>query len=318
MNVTNQSSYPTAYSLTIDDEREGQRLDNFLITHLKGVPKSHIYRLVRKGEVRINKKRAQVSDRLISGDIVRIPPLQVATISESTVAKTRNSLLTAAILYEDEVLAVLNKPAGLAVHGGSGIDGGVIEHLRQLRPQHKFLELVHRLDKDTSGCLIIAKKRSALLPLHEQFRQNAVQKTYLALLTGVWQTKQQTVDKPLLKQSDKEGDQRVIISRAGKSAITDFRRLQRFQQLTLVEAKPHTGRTHQIRVHAANLGHPIVGDERYGIQSLNFQLRKRGYSRLFLHAKTLKFTHPLTAEILEIHAPLPNDLQQLLSNETKF
>jgi 23S rRNA pseudouridine955/2504/2580 synthase len=222
------------------------------------------------------------------------------------------------ILFEDAFIIALNKPSGFAVHGGSGIDSGVIEALRALRKNAPFLELVHRLDKETSGCLLIAKKRSALRALHELFRGEGIEKTYLALLTGCWQRKKLWVEAPLLKNSTQSGERKVLVSRAGKPAQTFFRRIQRFKEATLVEARPKTGRTHQIRVHAAYLGHPIVADERYGEAFINQKFKQKGYKRLFLHAQKLTFPHPETGKIVALDAPLPAILSTLLTQETTF
>lgn len=316
MNSAEKSLTPQVQLVEITDENSDQRLDNFLISRLKGVPKSRIYRIVRKGEVRVNKGRVDVKYRLVAGDIVRIPPVRVAERSEASyVPQGLQAALEQGILFEDEGFLVVNKPAGFAVHGGSGVSSGIIEGLRLLRPEAHFLELVHRLDKDTSGCLIIAKKRSTLKLLHDAFRENNVHKTYLALLTGKWGRKKLIVTAPLLKNSGKGGERIVVISPAGKQAETLFRRLKIFSDSTLVEASPKTGRTHQIRVHAASLGHPIVGDERYGRDDLNREFKARGYKRMFLHAERLKFQHPVTGELLTILAPLPKSLEALLKHE---
>ncbi|MDQ7091332.1 MAG: 23S rRNA pseudouridine(955/2504/2580) synthase RluC [Methylococcales bacterium] len=316
MNIDKNEIKPHVTWVDIDEDQAGQRLDNFLITHLKGVPRSRIYRIIRKGEVRINKGRVNVKYRLTCGDKVRIPPVRLAEKTQNVFIKSalKNSLEND-ILFEDEFLMALNKPSGFAVHGGTGIDSGVIEALRVLRPDAHYLELVHRLDKDTSGCLLIAKKRSALRSLHELFRGDGIQKTYLALLAGCWQRKKQEVDVPLLKNTAKSGERMVVVSKAGKQAQTFFRRMQRFQNATLVEASPKTGRTHQIRVHAAYLGHPIIADERYGDRSINQQFKQKGYKRLFLHAKSLRFPHPSTGEIITLDAPLPSSLTTLLNHE---
>ena len=304
---------PRVRFIEITDAHEGQRLDNFLMKLLKGVPKSRIYRIIRKGEVRINKGRCDAKRKLILGDIVRIPPVRVAQEKDAISAP---AYLTASlkrdILFEDDAILVINKPSGFAVHGGSGISSGVIEALRELRPESRFLELVHRLDRDTSGCLIIAKKRSALRTLHEYFRGDGVKKNYLALLQGQWQMRKVIVDQPLLKNISQGGERMVKISSSGKPSKTLFKRLVMYQDTTLVEASPYTGRTHQIRVHAAWLGHAIIGDERYGKNELNKRFRQRGYKRLFLHAHKLQFAHPVHGEILKLVAPLPDDLQALL------
>lgn len=316
MNTEHEIIFPKVQFVEITDDNCGQRVDNFLISKLKGVPKSRIYRIVRKGEVRVNKGRVDVKYKLEAGDIVRIPPIRLAQRSPDTqVANTLKYSLEQEILFEDDVLLVVNKPAGFAVHGGSGISSGVIEGLRVLRPEANFLELVHRLDKDTSGCLIIAKKRSALKVLHELFRGDGINKTYLALLAGQWERKKMRVTAPLRKNVSKGGERMVVVSQSGKAAETFFRRIKKFVQATLVEASPKTGRTHQIRVHAAWLGHPIVGDERYGLSETNKAFKKRGYKRLFLHAAKLEFKHPVTEQILSISAPLPQDLEELLKNE---
>ncbi len=316
MKITSDQSYPQVQWLEISENNIEQRLDNFLIGYLKGVPKTRIYRMVRKGEVRVNKGRVDVSYKLVLGDIVRIPPVRVAEKNDEPIVQpSLKYSLENHILYEDEGFIVLNKPAGFAVHGGSGIHSGVIEALRQIRPQQKFLELVHRLDKDTSGCLLIAKKRGILKLLHELFRGDGIQKTYLALLSGQFKRKKQWVDVPLLKNVSQGGERMVTVSQAGKSAETLFTRLKQFQEATLVHAAPKTGRTHQIRVHAAWLGHPIVADDRYGANEVNKGFKKRGYKRLFLHAEQLQFAHPVTGAALHFTAPLPDDLQDLLSHE---
>lgn len=307
---------PEVQWVEITEANNDQRLDNFLITRLKGVPKSLIYRVVRKGEVRVNKGRVDVKYRLNIGDIVRIPPIRVAEkIELEHVSNGLLQKLEQAIIFEDAALLVMNKPAGFPVHGGSGVNAGIIEGLRQARPDAHFLELVHRLDKDTSGCLIIAKKRSALRKLHEIFREDQVHKTYLALLAGQWLPKQLVVTQPLLKHSSESGERVVCVSAQGKAAETLFRRIALYRDTTLVSATPKTGRTHQIRVHAAWLGHPIIADERYGNFELNREFKKRGYKRLFLHAEKLEFIHPISGERVAFHAPLPEALQHLLQHE---
>ncbi|MDD5214654.1 MAG: 23S rRNA pseudouridine(955/2504/2580) synthase RluC [Methylococcales bacterium] len=312
-----QNPLPTkVVQIEITEENHEQRLDNFLITLLKGVPKTRIYRIVRKGEVRVNKGRVEVNYRLKTGDIVRIPPVRIAERSEEVFVPTNlKEALQHSILYEDDGFLIVNKPAGFAVHGGSGVSSGIIEGLRLLRPEAKFLELVHRLDKDTSGCLVIAKKRSALRAFHAIFRDNQVKKTYVALLSGQWKKKKLVVNAPLLKNIAKGGERMVMVSSAGKEAETVFTRLTAFAESTLVEAAPKTGRTHQIRVHALHLGHPIVGDERYGRDDVNLAFKQKGYKRMFLHAKTLAFSHPLTDVAMKITAPLPQQLELLLAKE---
>lgn len=316
MKLQRQDSHPAVQFIEITDDNADQRLDNFLISRLKGVPKTRIYRIVRKGEVRVNKGRVDIKYRLQTGDIVRIPPVRVAEIvTETFVPATLKQSLEQDILYEDEVLLVLNKPSGFAVHGGSGLDSAIIEGLRQLRPQASFLELVHRLDRDTSGCLLVAKKRSALRKLHELFRGEGIQKTYLALLSGQWARKKLVVTAPLQKNTGKGGDRMVVVSRSGKESETLFRRLKLMRQATLIEASPKTGRTHQIRVHAAWLGHPIIGDDRYGNFESNRLFKKKGYQRLFLHAYRLEFEHPVSGKKLIISAPMPSQMEDFISHE---
>lgn len=311
-----ENQTPQVIYVEINEDNCDQRLDNFLISRLKGVPKSRIYRLVRKGEVRVNKGRVDIKYRLAAGDVVRIPPVRVAERSEeSFVPKGLQAALQQGILFEDDGFMVINKPAGFAVHGGSGVSSGIIEGLRLMRPEARFLELVHRLDKDTSGCLLIAKKRSALRKLQEFFRNSEIKKTYQALLAGQWDRKKLIVTAPLLKNISKGGERIVVISKAGKAAETLFTRIKLFRNATLVEASPKTGRTHQIRVHAASLGHAIVGDDRYGIDEINKLFKNKGYKRMFLHAETLQFKHPVTDEKMTISAPLPLQLINLLNNE---
>jgi 23S rRNA pseudouridine955/2504/2580 synthase len=294
-----ENALPQVAHVEITEDNCDQRLDNFLITRLKGVPKSHIYRIVR--------------------NIVRIPPVRVAERSEeSYIPQGLQAALQQGILFEDEGFLIVNKPAGFAVHGGSGVSSGIIEGLRLLRPEAHFLELVHRLDKDTSGCLLIAKKRSALRKLQELFRESQIKKTYQAMLSGQWLRKKLIVTAPLLKNISKGGERIVVISQSGKAAETLFTRLQLFRNATLVEAAPKTGRTHQIRVHAASLGHPIVGDERYGIDEVNKTFKNKGYKRMFLHAHTLKFQHPVTGILMTISAPLPAQLENLLKHEEQI
>lgn len=307
---------PKVQFFEITDAHDGQRLDNFLLKFLKGVPKSRVYRIIRKGEVRVNKGRSDAKRKLVIGDVIRIPPVRVS--DEKALVSAPAYLTTSLqqnILFEDNAILVINKPSGFAVHGGSGISSGVIEALRELRPESHFLELVHRLDRDTSGCLIIAKKRSALRILHEFFRGDGVKKSYLALLQGQWNNQKLIVDQPLLKNISQGGERMVKISSLGKPSKTSFKRLQLYSDCTLVEASPFTGRTHQIRVHAAWLGHAIIGDQRYGEDEVNKKFRQRGYKRLFLHAYKLQFAHPVTGETLKIVAPLPHELQSLLDAE---
>ncbi len=316
MNTITSEHPPKVRLIEITEDNAGQRLDNYLITLLKGVPRTRIYRIIRKGEVRVNKGRVDIKYRLKEHDVVRIPPVRVSERdAEINIQPGLKYSLEQNILYEDEGFILLNKPSGFAVHGGSGISSGVIEALRVLRPEQRFLELVHRIDKDTSGCLLIAKKRTMLKALHELFKGDSVQKSYLALLSGQWQRKKQWVDAPLLKNTRKGGERMVIVSQNGKASETLFVRLQKYSDCTLVKAEPKTGRTHQIRVHAAWLGHPLVGDERYGDTEVNRQMKKKGYKRLFLHAHQLRFKHPVSGKMMEFTAPLAAELQKLLDYE---
>lgn len=303
----------------IEPDFIGQRIDNFLLARLKGVPKSVIYRVLRKGEVRVNKKRIKPEYKLQQDDVVRIPPITVATQAEPVSVKlSMVKNLEQHILFEDNDLIVLNKPSGMAVHGGSGLQFGVIEALRALRPLAKHLELVHRLDRDTSGCLLIAKKRSVLTHLHEQLRNKTVEKKYWALVAGDWDNKVRKVTEPLKKNTLQSGERVVRVDeQEGKPSETRFRILQRYQQGTLVEAFPVTGRTHQIRVHTACKGHPIACDDKYGDNVFTAQMQQLGLNRLFLHAKTLSFMHPITETTLRVEAPLDEALEQALSKLTR-
>ncbi|WP_412501166.1 23S rRNA pseudouridine(955/2504/2580) synthase RluC [Shewanella chilikensis] len=307
--------------VTIDEDNVGQRIDNFLLSKLKGVPKSMIYRIVRKGEVRVNKKRIKPEYKLAEGDLVRIPPVRVSEENYRTAPSAnleRVSRLEDRILFEDKHILVLNKPAGIAVHGGSGVDYGVIEALRSLRPQQKFLELVHRLDKDTSGVLLVAKKRSALKHLHDQLRHKQMQKDYQALVRGEWQKHDKVVKAPLLKLTLKSGERIVRVNTEGKASETRFKILQRYDGATLVQASPVTGRTHQIRVHCQYAGHPIACDEKYSEQKFDDSMRALGLNRLFLHAAQLQFTHPETETEMTVQAPLDPVLLELLDKLTRI
>ncbi len=302
--------------VTIDEGNEGQRIDNFLVTKLKGVPKSMIYRIIRKGEVRVNKKRIKPEYKLQDSDIVRIPPVRVSQANpESTPSPklTRVSQLEDRIVYEDNYLIALNKPSGIAVHGGSGVNYGVIEAFRSLRPQQKFIELVHRLDKETSGILLIAKKRSALKHLQDQLRNKNMQKDYLALVRGEWQKQDKLVNAPLLKITLKSGERIVRVNVEGKQSQTRFKIVQKYQGATLVKASPLTGRTHQIRVHCQYTGHPIACDDKYSESKFDDSMREQGLRRLFLHAAQLEFTHPDTEERMTVKAELDDDLNDVIS-----
>lgn len=297
--------------LTIDATAAGQRLDNFLLKLAKGVPKSHIYRIVRSGEVRVNSARARAEQRLAAGDELRIPPLRIAARAPAAAPAAMPP-----ILYEDEHLIAVDKPAGLAAHGGSGVSFGLIERVRAARPQQPFLELVHRLDRETSGILLLAKSRRALAALHEQLRAGRVEKRYLALVKGDWVNERRHVRAALRKFVVAGGERRVNVDPQGLPAHTVFNLRQRFGGYTLLEAELKTGRTHQIRVHLAHLGHPIVGDDKYGDFDLNKRLaRGQGgmrLARMFLHASSVRFAHPASGAMLELQAPLPRECVEFL------
>lgn len=305
---------PSVQFIAVSADEAGQRIDNFLLARLKGVPKSMIYRILRKGEVRVNKKRTKPEYKLLDGDVVRVALVRVAERDEPAVSASLDKVAALAdcILYEDDSLIVLNKPSGTAVHGGSGLSFGVIEGLRVLRPEARFLELVHRLDRDTSGVLLVAKKRSALRALHEQLRLKGMQKNYLALVRGQWRSHCKVVQAPLLKNMLQSGERVVRVSSEGKPSETRFKVEERFEQATLVRASPVTGRTHQIRVHTLHAGHPIAFDDRYGDREFDRQLPATGLSRLFLHAQSLSFEHPGTGEMMRIEAPLDAALRHCL------
>ncbi|QDF66838.1 23S rRNA pseudouridine(955/2504/2580) synthase RluC [Shewanella sp. SNU WT4] len=314
--MTNSTVQHQVELVDINEDNLDQRIDNFLVTRLKGVPKSMIYRIIRKGEVRVNKKRIKPEYKLQIGDCVRIPPVRVSessTLNAPSPKLTRVAQLAERILFEDSHILVLNKPAGIAVHGGSGVDYGVIEALRALYPEQKFLELVHRLDKDTSGVLLVAKKRSALKHMHDQLRTKKMQKDYLALVRGDWQATDKAVKAPLLKLTLKSGERIVRVNPEGKVSETRFKIMQRYDGATLVQASPITGRTHQIRVHCQFTGHPIACDDKYSEQKFDDSMRVHGLNRLFLHAAQLQFIHPATEEIQVVKAPLDPLLETVLS-----
>ncbi|MFV0453680.1 MAG: 23S rRNA pseudouridine(955/2504/2580) synthase RluC [Pseudomonas sp.] len=312
--MTNTPSQASSVQmLEVSPEFAGQRIDNFLRNQLKGVPKTLIYRILRKGEVRVNKGRVKPEYKLQAGDLVRVPPLRLAERDEPVpLAQGLLERLEAAIVYEDKALIVLNKPAGIAVHGGSGLSYGVIEALRQLRPDAKELELVHRLDRDTSGLLMVAKKRSMLRHLHQELRGDGVDKRYMALVRGRWESGKKQVNAPLLKNTLRSGERMVEVTDEGKEALTLFRVLRRFGDFaTLVEARPVTGRTHQIRVHARHAGHAIAGDSKYGDEDFSREIRELGGKRLFLHAYGLKVPLPDGGE-LNLEAPVDEVWSQTL------
>jgi len=312
-----QLSKETVNWLEVGAEESGQRIDNYLIRWLKGVPKSHVYRILRSGEVRVNKGRIGPDYRIQDGDKVRVPPVRTAQRAEASAPKA-NSHIEFDVLYEDAALLVINKPSGLAVHGGSGISFGAIEQLREGRPQAKFLELVHRLDRDTSGILMFAKKRSALVALHEQLREGRVRKIYLALVSGHWRDAKRAVKAPLQKHLLANGERRVSVHEEGQAAHTIFRLRNAWPQaqppLSLLEAELKTGRTHQIRVHLAHLEFPIAGDDKYGDFELNKILKKQTLKRMFLHAHQMGITHPDSGKPMRFEAPLSQELESFLGH----
>ena len=325
---------PAVHRVVVDEGSEGQRLDNFLVKLLKGVPKTHVYRVIRCGEVRVNKGRARADTRLALGDEVRIPPVRTSKSAADRSATPIAPPREFTVVFEDEHLLAIDKPAGVAVHGGSGVSFGVIEQLRRARPQAKFLELVHRLDKETSGLLLIAKKRSALVALQDQLRvrqgAKVIGKTYAALVLGAWPAKLKVIDVALHKFLTPDGERRVraVLRQAqddrgsahdeGKRSITVVRIAQQFDGFTLLDVTIKTGRTHQIRVHLTHAGHAIAGDEKYGDFALNKALargeavRGQRFDRMFLHARQLRFEHPASAEVIELSAPLPPECEALL------
>lgn len=317
------SPAPAVRHLTVDEESAGQRLDNFLIRELKGVPKTHIYRIIRSGEVRRNKGRVSADDRVQSGDVLRIPPMRLSQQAEEKQLNPAPARQFP-VVFEDEAFLAIDKPAGVAVHGGSGVSFGVIEQMRQARPDAKLLELVHRLDRETSGLLLIAKKKSALKALQDQFRERETGKTYLALVKGVWPARLKVLDQPLHKYLLADGERRVKVTTKddpnGMHSVTLVKvaaliaapaalATQLPEGLSLLEVTIKTGRTHQIRVHLSHAGHPIAGDDKYGDFELNRQLARVGLKRMFLHAWRLRLSHPVTGSTLELHAELPDELR---------
>ncbi|WP_169315343.1 RluA family pseudouridine synthase [Comamonas testosteroni] len=310
--------------IEVDEDSAGQRLDNFLMRHLKGVPKTHVYRIIRSGEVRINKGRVSAETRVQPGDVVRLPPVRISDKVAEKAERPAPAKDFPALL-DDEHMIALSKPAGVAVHGGSGVSFGVIEQLRQARPDAKFLELVHRLDRETSGILLVAKKRSALINLQDQFRERETGKTYLALVQGAWPANKKVIDLPLHKYLQADGERRVRVTTAddpdGMRSITlvkvrkliEPRPLQGLPAMSLLEVTIKTGRTHQIRVHLSSQGHPIVGDDKYGDFDLNRRVQKQGLKRMFLHAWRLQFNHPASGERVELRAELPPELADFVN-----
>ena len=299
--------------LAVGDDGQGQRVDNYLVKILKGVPKSHIYRILRSGEVRVNRRKVGPDARLATGDELRIPPIRASAPRAMPGAGPAGRVALPPILFEDEALIALDKPAGLAVHGGSGISFGVIERLRQARPEASFLELVHRLDRDTSGVLLVAKKRGALTGLHAQLRDGAIDKRYDVLVRGRWRDAQRAVELPLTSYVTSDGERRVRVDPEGRLARTIFRRTKTWPQAeppqALLDADLETGRTHQIRVHLAHLGFPLAGDDKYGDFAWNKVLHRQGLKRMFLHARRIRFAHPGDGREMIVEAPLAPELQ---------
>lgn len=305
--------------LEIDHEHTGQRLDNYLFTLLKGVPKSHIYRILRSGEVRINRGRCRPNYRIKGGDLLRIPPLRLRERAQNTPTLSGLLLsLEACVIYEDDYILILNKPSGVAVHAGSGVNAGLIEALRELRPQERFIELVHRLDRETSGCLVLAKSRQALIALQAQWRTaQTVHKNYTALVEGQWSGGRRHVSMALRRNVLRSGERLVNPSESGRQAESIFTPKDTYVNSSLVEIELLTGRTHQARVHAAEIGHPIAGDNKYGNRQFNQECRQLGLKRLFLHASKLQFFHPVDRRSFEIEAPLPDTLQSVLYSKDR-
>jgi 23S rRNA pseudouridine955/2504/2580 synthase len=309
MNERVAQNHPQVRQVSVSAEEAGQRIDNFLARYLKGVPRSHIYRILRRGEVRVNSGRIKAQYKVCAGDTVRIPPVRVSAVSVQS-GKVPGGLAQH-IVFENERWLVINKPAGLAVHGGSGLSLGLIEALRAERPAAPYLELAHRLDRETSGCLVIAKRRSFLRAFHEQLRAGEVEKYYLALVAGNWSGGERTVDAPLRKNTLQGGERVVRVDAGGKTAVTLFRPVDRFNGATLVEVDLQTGRTHQIRVHAAHIGHPLAGDGKYGDPAFNADMRKLELRRMFLHAHRVVF-NDTSGAVIDISAPLDDKLKAVL------
>lgn len=309
MQQVSNNQYPKVRQVSVSTDEAGQRIDNFLARYLKGVPKSHIYRILRRGEVRVNSGRVKAQYKVRSGDTVRIPPVRIAA-PRPTPSDTPN--LENSILFENDRCLVLNKPSGIAVHGGSGLSYGVIEALRAGRPDAPYLELAHRLDRETSGCLVIAKRRSFLRAFHEQLRAGTIIKHYLALVAGRWSDGNRRVDVPLRKNTLRGGERVVVVDQQGKPAVSIFRPVTRYPKATLVEIDLKTGRTHQIRVHGAHIEHPLAGDEKYGDPAFNRELKNAGLRRLFLHAHMIEFIDPKTEQAINVSAPLDIGLKSVL------
>ena len=313
MDGANRQPRTATHEVIVDESTAGQRIDNFLTSHLKGVPRARIYRLLRRGEVRINRGRVRPHYRLAAGDVIRVPPVRAGEPRpRKSPSEARRRDIGRAIVYEDDRLIVLNKPAGWAVHGGSGLDFGVIECLRAARPNARGLELVHRLDRDTSGCLLIAKRRSVLLSLHEALRTERVRKRYLALVEGDFGPRRRRCDAPLSREQRGSGERIVRVRADGKRSVTDFVPVETGDLASLVVAEPRTGRTHQIRVHAAELRSPLAGDDKYGDRAFNRTMRSHGLRRLFLHAASIAI--PYAEQRIEFEAPLDRELAAVLES----
>lgn len=309
--MKNQIKQSVEY-LEISAEQAGQRVDNFLLCYLKGVPRSLVYRIVRRGEVRINKGRIKPTYKLQAGDILRVPPITKSEPRDpNTPSKSALERIKSSVMFEDNRLMVINKPSGMAVHGGSGLSDAVIETLRYWRSELHYMELVHRLDRETSGCLLIAKKRSALRQLHELLRESKIKKTYIALVKGQWQGGKQKIDVPLLRNQLQSGERMVTVSEEGKRAVSYFKPIKVSKQYSLIEVTIETGRTHQIRVHAAHIGYPIVGDQKYGDESFNKMMRTRKLNRMFLHARKLEFSLSEPEQKYVFEAPPDDQLEQI-------
>jgi len=305
--------HPGVQHVEIDASSHGQRLDNFLMKQLKGVPKTLIYRILRKGEVRVNSKRAKPMQKLQTGDMIRIPPVRFESREDGAMpGRGLQKLLRESIIFEDDYLLAINKPSGIAVHGGSGLKLGLIESLRAMEVGGKYLELAHRLDRETSGCLLLAKKRSTLVELHKMLRDGEAEKTYQALVAGKWSKRVKTIDAPLKKNSVSSGERMVRVEEAGKASITHFSIAKEFQKATLLNVKLDTGRTHQIRVHTQLAGHPVLGDDKYGSKEDLALAKTLGCKRMFLHAQKLCIRHPESGQLLELISPLPDDLETVL------
>lgn len=310
---SNHTAIPVQF-IDISAAQAGQRIDNFLLNLEKGVPKSRIYRAIRKGEVRVNKGRIKQTYKIQAGDSIRVPPLRVSeNTTPTTVSEFLRRLLTESVLLEDDDLLVLNKPCGIAVHAGTDIDQGIIEALRVIRPELPYLELVHRLDRDTSGCLLLAKNRDTVINLQQQMINHDINKRYLTLLKDSWGKEERLVEQPLLKNTVTSGERMVRIDPEGKYAKTLFIPVESFPQAQLTEVVLYTGRTHQIRVHANYLNSPLAGDDKYGQRNFNKEMKKFGLKRMFLHAWKLGITHPTTNEVILLEAPLPEQLENVLT-----